>query len=131
MPKGTRYKYELNNNILVLDRPIKEAVPHNYGYIPGTISNDGDPSDVFIASLEPIPPRTVLELDIVGIINSEDDKGDDPKYLAYVKDDEYSKKQINITEFVNECLFYLKNYKEGVKIGEVVLGDFNPHEDKV
>lgn len=130
MPKGTRYKLELKDGVLVLDRPVKEPVPHNYGYIPGTLCGDGDPADVFIASLESIPPQTQVELDVIGVIHCEDDKGGDPKYLAYVKDDELSKKQVNLTEFVNECLFYLRNYKEGVKIGKVVLGEVNPYDEK-
>ena len=54
MPKGTRYKLELKDGVLVLDRPVKEPVPHNYGYIPGTLCGDGDPElpDTWIVTVK-------------------------------------------------------------------------------
>jgi len=122
MPMGTRYKYEVDkaSGGLILDRPVKKPVTSNYGYIVNTLADDGDPLDVFIAAVEPLPALTTVSIEIVGIIKCKDGGKQDDKVLAYVKDDSFSRSQINLTEFTQETLWYLQNYKDGLEIGEVL-----------
>lgn len=122
MPTGTRYKYEVDKStgMLILDRPIKHPVTSNYGYIINTLADDGDPLDVFIAAVEPIPPLTTVLIDVVGMIRCVDGEKRDDKVLAYVRNDTFSRKQINLNEFIQETLWYLRNYKEDLVVGEVL-----------
>lgn len=130
MPMGTRYKYEVDKKVgklflykpsnLTLDRPINCQVTSNYGYIVDTLADDGDPIDVFIAAVEPIPTLTLVTIEVVGMIKCVDEGKQDDKVLAYIKGDDFSRKQINMTEFVNETLWYLRTYKSGLEIGEVL-----------
>ena len=122
MPMGTKFKYEIDKNTgrLILDRPISVAIPHNYGFIPNTLADDGDPIDVFIASLEPIPPLTQVTVSFVGIIKGIDKGKQDDKLLAYIVGDEEGRRLVNKSEFLAECLWYLKSYKPDFIIKEVL-----------
>lgn len=121
MPSGTRYKYEVEKltGLLVLDRPILTPVPVNYGSIPGTLCADGDPLDVFIASSEPIPPLTIVEIEPVGIVQGFDGNKQDDKVLAYVKGDQHTKTIMSQPEMTRLVVEYLKTYKTGFEVGEV------------
>lgn len=118
MPKGTKYKYELDkkSKLLLLDRVVKAPVPANYGFILGTLAEDNDPLDIFVMSTEPIPPLTLLNVDVVGIIKCKDDDEQDDKILAYIKNDLSCKTLINVVEFQNEVQKYLTTYKTGLVI---------------
>jgi inorganic pyrophosphatase len=120
MPKGTRYKYEVEKitGMLVLDRPIDAPVPFNYGCIPGPLCADNDLLDVFIISVEPIPPLTLVDIEPIGLIEGFDDKKQDDKVLAFVKDDTHSKSVISKEEATNAVVNYLKTYKKGFEVGE-------------
>lgn len=118
MPKNTRFKYEVckSSGRLILDRPVKVDVPHNYGFIPNTLCEDGDPIDVFIASLEAVPPLTQVTIELVGLIDCIDKDKHDPKLLAYIVGDELGRQLINQTEFLYQCIQYLTDYKVGLSI---------------
>jgi len=121
MPKGTRYKYEIEkiSGILVLDRPISTPVPVNYGCIPGTLSPDRDSLDVFIISLEPIPALTLVDIEPVAFIEGFDSKVQDDNVVAFVKDDTHTKSLVSQEETIKAIVEYLKTYKEGFEVGEV------------
>lgn len=118
MPKGTKYKYEVDkkSKLLLLDRVVKVPVPANYGFILGTLAEDNDPLDIFVMSIEPIPPLTLLNVDVVGIVKCKDDDEQDDKVLAYIKNDSSCKTLINIVEFQAEVQEYLSGYKTGLVI---------------
>lgn len=118
MPMGTRYKYEIDkkSGALVLDRPIKSRVPYNYGFIPGTLCEDGDAIDVFVASSEPIPSLAEVRIRVVGAISGLDGGKRDDKILAFVFEDKFSRDTIPMTTFVGEVKAYLETYKAGFKI---------------
>ena len=122
MPSGTKHKYEVNkeSGLLTLDRVIPIPVPVNYGYIINTLSEDGDPTDVFIASLEPIPPLTIVSIEVVKLVKCQDQLTQDDKALAYIKDDKKTKSILDIDTFESEVVGYLKKYKKGMLIQEVV-----------
>lgn len=124
MPRGTRFKYEIDkkDGNLILDRPVSMQVPYNYGFIPNTLCDDGDPLDVFIAATEAIPSLTEVKLDVVGIIRCIDDGKQDDKILAYVKDDIHSRVMISKSQFEEEVMDYLENYKKGLVV-QVIMGE--------
>ena len=86
VPKGSKNKYELDKEtgFLRLDRVLYSAVhyPANYGFIPRTFCDDGDPLDVLVLGQEPVYPLTIVEARAVGVMRMRDDKGLDDKILA-------------------------------------------------
>jgi inorganic pyrophosphatase len=86
IPKGSTNKYELDKEtgLLRLDRVLYSAVyyPADYGFIPRTYCDDGDPLDVLVLSQEPVYPLTVVEARAIGIMRMRDEKGSDDKVVA-------------------------------------------------
>jgi inorganic pyrophosphatase len=91
VPAGSRNKYELDKEtgLLRLDRVLYGAVhyPANYGFIPRTYCDDGDPLDVLVLGQEPVQPLTIVEARAIGVMPMRDDKGIDDKILAVAIND--------------------------------------------
>ena len=86
IPKGSRNKYEYDHesHAIKLDRFLFASVvyPTDYGFIPDTLSLDGDPLDVMVCVSEPTFPGCVIEVKPIALFRMEDDKGVDDKVLA-------------------------------------------------
>jgi inorganic pyrophosphatase len=86
IPKGSSNKYELDKptGLLRLDRVLYSAVyyPADYGFIPRTYCDDGDPLDVLVLGNEPVFPLTIVEARAIGAMRMRDEKGIDDKILA-------------------------------------------------
>src|ERR1700730_8308119 len=83
---GEPIKYEMDKEAgtLVVDRFLYTAMryPGNYGFIPHTLSNDGDPCDVLVANTRAIIPGAVMSVRPVGVLLMEDEAGGDEKIIA-------------------------------------------------
>ena len=83
---GEPIKYEMDKDAgaLVVDRFLYTSMryPGNYGFIPHTLSGDGDPCDVIIANTRAIVPGAIISCRIVGVLLMEDEAGADEKLLA-------------------------------------------------
>ncbi len=83
---GEPIKYEMDKKAgaLVVDRFLYTSMryPGNYGFIPHTLSEDGDPCDVIIANTRAIVPGAVMGCKVVGVLLMEDEAGGDEKILA-------------------------------------------------
>jgi inorganic pyrophosphatase len=79
-------KYELDKETgaLFVDRfiPTSMTYPCNYGFIPCTLSEDGDPADVLVLSSFPVMPGSVIKSRPIGVLITEDESGKDEKILA-------------------------------------------------
>ena len=86
IPQGSRNKYEYDKarRVFVLDRVLYSSVhyPTDYGFIPETLGNDGDPLDALVIVTEPTFPGCLIHARPVGLLDMYDDKGDDEKVLA-------------------------------------------------
>jgi inorganic pyrophosphatase len=86
IPKGSRNKYEYDHELhaIKLDRFLYSSVvyPTDYGFIPDTLSLDGDPLDVMVCVSEPTFPGCIIEVKPIALFRMEDDKGIDDKVLA-------------------------------------------------
>src|SRR5688572_17983712 len=86
IPKGSKNKYELDKEtgLLRLDRVLYSAVhyPADYGFIPRTFCDDGDPLDALVLGQEPVHPLTIVEARAVGVMRMRDEKGIDDKIVA-------------------------------------------------
>ncbi len=83
---GEPIKYEMDkaSGALVVDRFLYTSMryPGNYGFIPHTLSGDGDPVDVIVANTRAIVPGAVMSCRVVGVLLMEDEAGADEKLLA-------------------------------------------------
>ena len=83
---GEPIKYEMDKDsgTLFVDRFLYTAMryPGNYGFIPHTLSGDGDPCDVLIANTRAIVPGAVMNVRPVGVLVMEDNAGEDEKIIA-------------------------------------------------
>lgn len=86
IPKDSNIKYELDKEtgFVFVDRFLHTAMqyPFNYGFIPNTLSEDGDPIDVLVLSEYAVAPGSVIPSKIIGILEMEDEAGIDAKLLA-------------------------------------------------
>jgi inorganic pyrophosphatase len=94
IPKGSRVKYELDKltGLLKVDRILYSAVhyPANYGFVPRTYCEDGDPIDVLVLCQEAVAPQCMLRARVIGVMRMRDEKGADDKLIAvHVDDPEY------------------------------------------
>jgi len=83
---GEPIKYEMHkaSGALMVDRFLYTAMryPGNYGFIPHTLSDDGDPCDVIVANTRAIVPGAIMSCRIVGVLIMEDEAGGDEKLIA-------------------------------------------------
>ena len=83
---GEPIKYEMDKDsgALVVDRFLYTSMryPGNYGFIPHTLSDDGDPCDVIVANTRAIVPGAIMSVRPVGVLFMEDEAGGDEKILA-------------------------------------------------
>ncbi len=86
VPMGSKNKYELDKEtgLLRLDRVLYSAVhyPADYGFIPRTYCDDGDPLDALVLGQEPVYPLTIVEARAIGVMRMRDEKGIDDKIVA-------------------------------------------------
>ena len=91
IPQGSKVKYEIDKNtgMLMLDRVLYSSVhyPANYGFIPQSHADDGDPLDILVLMQEPVYPLTIVRARAIGGIKMRDDKGEDDKIVAVAVDD--------------------------------------------
>ena len=83
---GDPIKYEMDKEAgaLVVDRFLYTAMhyPGNYGFIPHTLSGDGDPCDVLVANTRAIAPGAIISARPIGVLVMEDNSGEDEKIIA-------------------------------------------------
>ena len=86
IPKGSKKKYELDKETgyIILDRILYTSThyPANYGFIPRTFGDDGDPLDVLLLCAEPLEPLTLVRAYPIGVISMIDNGRNDEKIIA-------------------------------------------------
>jgi len=86
IPQGSSIKYELDkeSGVVFVDRFLYTAFsyPFNYGFIPGTSAEDGDPTDVLVLCDKQVFPGVVIPAIPIGMLEMEDEEGIDTKIIA-------------------------------------------------
>ena len=101
---GEPIKYELDKEAgtLVVDRFLHTPMryPGNYGFVPHTLSLDGDPIDVLVANTRPIVPGAVINVRPVGVLRMEDESGGDEKIIA-VPSAKLTKRYLGVSNYTD------------------------------
>jgi inorganic pyrophosphatase len=138
IPQGSSIKYELDkeSGFIMVDRFAFTAMgyPFNYGFMPGTLAQDGDPTDVLVISTYPVNPGCVIAARPVGMLEMEDEAGIDTKIIAVptAKVDPFYA-HVNELDDLGEAVknkikHFFEHYKE-LEAGKwVKLKDFLPKE---
>lgn len=86
IPKDSGIKYELDKDsgVVMVDRFLHTAMrfPTNYGFVPNTLAEDGDPLDVMVLSEYSVAPGVAIPAMVIGMLEMEDEAGIDTKILA-------------------------------------------------
>jgi len=119
---GEPIKYEMDKEAgtLVVDRFLYTPMryPGNYGFVPHTLSDDGDPIDVLVANTRPIVPGAVINVRPVGVLKMQDDGGGDEKIIA-VPSLKVTQRYVNIRNYTDmpsitleQILHFFEHYKD-------------------
>ena len=127
-----KYEFDKESKTLVLDRVLHNTnrFPYNYGFIPNTLSPDGDPIDIIILCEYELIPGCICDVKVIGGIDTSDESGQDDKIICVLSDkiDKQSKYISDINDIrqstIDNIIYFLSHYKEGelnkyVKIGEI------------
>ena len=112
--KGSKKKYELDKETghLILDRILYSSVhyPANYGFIPRTIDEDGDPLDVLVLCSEPIEPMSLVRCYPIGVMYMVDGGDNDDKIIAIPYGDPTYRGYTDINQLPAHIFEEIKNF---------------------
>lgn len=119
IPQGSRTKYEIDKvtGLLKVDRVIYSSFhyPVNYGFIPQTLGDDGDPLDILVLCSQSIQPLCLIEATVIGNMQMIDSGEKDDKIIAVATRDPSVNHIRSIEEmpvhFINELRNYFEQYK--------------------
>ena len=138
IPKGSKCKYELDKHtgLLRLDRILYTSThyPANYGFIPRTYADDGDPLDVLVIGMEPIYPMTLIDVYPIGVMRMIDGGKLDDKIIAIAMSDPNYNNIKTIDELpshiFDEIMHFFTVYKQLENKQTAVRELFGPDEAK-
>ena len=86
IPEGCMVKYEMDKDaeVIMVDRFVRTSMgyPTNYGFVPNTMSGDGDPVDVLVLCSQPLYPGILVNVVPIALLEMEDEAGMDAKVIA-------------------------------------------------
>lgn len=120
IPKGQRNKYEMDHATgrIRLDRMLFTSTryPHDYGFIEGTLGEDGDPLDALVILEEPTFPGCLIRCRAIGMFHMRDEKGGDDKVLCIPAGDPrvaHIQDLANVSKFdLLEIQHFFETYKD-------------------
>ncbi len=127
IPRGSKLKYEVDKptGMLRLDRVLYSAVhyPANYGFIPRTHADDGDPLDILVLMQEPVEPLAIVRMRPLGGLRMVD-KGGDDKIIGVCIDDPAYAHYTNIDQLPPHQMRELERFFKDYKLLEGTKADF-------
>ncbi len=138
IPKGSKKKYELDKEtgLILLDRILYTSThyPANYGFIPRTLGDDGDPLDVLLLCSESLEPLTLTRSYPIGVIKMLDGGRNDEKIIAIPFNDPTYNEYTDISQLpehiFDEMRHFFTVYK-ALEHKETAVDEVNGREDAV
>lgn len=120
IPKDSINKYELDKEtgLLILDRPMYSSVhyPGDYGFVPQTLWDDGDPLDILVLTTRPVYPLTLAKVRVIGVLRMVDDGEKDDKIIGVYDSEPRFENVEDIIEIpkhnIKEIKHFFEVYKE-------------------
>lgn len=134
IPQGSRAKYEIDkeSGLLKLDRVIYSSFhyPINYGFIPQSLGQDGDPLDILVLCSQSIAPLCLVEANVIGNMQMIDTGEMDDKIIAVAAKDPSVNHIRNVEELPPHFFNELKHYFEEYKVLENKKVEIDNFQDK-
>src|SRR5688572_6024288 len=135
IPKGSRAKYEIDKDsgLIKLDRVIYASMyyPLNYGFIPQTLGEDGDPLDIVVLTQVSVVPLCLIPSKVIGVMQMIDRGEADEKIIAVAEQDPSVSHIDNVKDLsphlISELRHFFENYKT-LENKKVVINEFLPKE---
>ncbi|MDQ3946433.1 MAG: inorganic diphosphatase [Actinomycetota bacterium] len=122
IPKGSRNKYEYDHerHVMRLDRRLFSATvyPADYGFVPETLGEDGDPLDALVLLDDPTFPGCLVRAHPVGVFWMSDEKGPDAKIICVPVDDPRSGRVHDLADLPKHLLDEIAHFFEVYKMLE-------------
>ncbi len=131
VPKESRVKYELDKEtgLIKFDRVLYSPMhyPTNYGFVPQTLWEDGDPLDVLVIAHEPLVPGSLITVRPIGVLDMNDSGEDDAKILSVPVEDPRFMNTKDIKDLephtLEEIKHFFRVYKDLQK-KDVIVGEW-------
>jgi inorganic pyrophosphatase len=134
IPQGSRAKYEIDKTtgLLKLDRVIYSSFhyPVNYGFIPQTLGEDGDPLDILVMCSESIQSLCLVQATVIGNMQMIDNGEKDDKIIAVATKDPGVNHFTDVNELPQHFKAVLKNYFENYKVLENKVVEIDEFQNK-
>ncbi|MDQ2657950.1 MAG: inorganic diphosphatase [Bacteroidota bacterium] len=135
IPRGSRAKYEIDkeSGLIKLDRVIYASMyyPLNYGFIPQTLGEDGDPLDIVVLTQVSVVPLCLIPSKVIGVMQMIDRGEADEKIIAVAEQDPSVSHIDNVKDLpahlISELRHFFENYKT-LENKKVVINEFLPKE---
>jgi inorganic pyrophosphatase len=133
IPQGSRAKYEIDKDsgLLKLDRVIYSSFyyPINYGFIPRTLGEDGDPLDILVLCSLPVQPLCLVEATVIGNMQMIDNGQKDDKIIAVATTDPEVNSIKNMNQLAPHFFNQLKHFFEQYKFLENKLVEIDEFQN--
>lgn len=134
IPQGSRAKYEIDKTtgLLKLDRVVYSSFhyPINYGFIPQTLGEDGDPLDILVMCSESIQPLCLVEATVIGNMQMIDNGEKDDKIIAVATKDPTVNHFNSVEDLPKHFIAVLRNYFENYKVLENKVVEIDEFQNK-
>ena len=133
IPEGSRSKYEVDKvtGLLKLDRVIYSSFhyPVNYGFIPQTLGQDGDPLDILVFCSQSIQPLCLVEATVIGNMQMIDSGQKDDKIIAVASHDPSVNHIKTIEDLPPHYIYEMRHYFEQYKVLENKVVEIDNFQD--